>query len=282
MISSVKINGANCLFPFAHISLNFEGWASLYPTINNIAAKLAMGSLFNKLGNNTKLAKTKKPCKIKKSDFNKLKDAGLNDGEIFGFGFKSVNIGNSEIKGFELSIAGDGQIGKTNIQLLGGYTYTAPYIDDTHHSYDEYYNTVWNDELGIYDTIGVAIPISYHSTSSDTSGVLKYRYRHLAKFDINLERNRLSTGFSLRYNSRMENIDRAFIEPIFDFILGTTTAWERLNKNMMILDYRVGYNLTEDARITFNIDNIFNKEQSLRPAALSAPRTYSILLKLIF
>ena len=61
---SVKIKGANCLSPLAHISLNFDGWASLYPTINNIAAKLAMGSLFNKLGNKTKLASTKKPCKI--------------------------------------------------------------------------------------------------------------------------------------------------------------------------------------------------------------------------
>jgi 3-deoxy-D-manno-octulosonate cytidylyltransferase len=54
------------------------------------------------------------------------------------------------------------------------------------------------------------------------------------------------------------------------------------NTNCVMVDYRLGYDITEDARISFNIDNIFNTEQSLRPAALSAPRTYSVLLKLLF
>ena len=189
------------------------------------------------------------------------------DGQIFGFGFKSVNIGRTQIKGFELSLAGEGEIGQTKIEVLGGYTYTKPYIDDKHFVYDQ------------YTTNSGVNPVSYLTTSSDTSGILKYRYKHLAKFDLNIERDRIATGISLRYNSRMENIDRAFIDPLFDMILGTTNAWERLNKNSMILDYRIGYNLTEEAQISFNIDNIFNKEQSLRPASLSAPRTYSILFK---
>ena len=30
------------------------------------------------------------------------------DGQLFGFGFKSVNIGNSRIQGVEVSIAGEG------------------------------------------------------------------------------------------------------------------------------------------------------------------------------
>ena len=40
------------------------------------------------------------------------------EGQLFGFGFKSVNIGNSRIEGVEISIAGEGQIGKTKIQLF--------------------------------------------------------------------------------------------------------------------------------------------------------------------
>jgi iron complex outermembrane receptor protein len=206
------------------------------------------------------------------------------EGQLFGFGFKSVNIGNSRIEGVEVSIAGEGQIGKTKIQLLGGYTYTNPYIEDTHQQYDEFitYKTEFNPDLGTMDTVAVSNPISYHTTSSDTSGVLKYRYKHLAKFDINIERNRTVTGFSLRFNSKMDNIDIAFIEPLFDLYLGTTSAWNRLNKNCIMVDYRIGYDITEDARLSLNIDNIFNTEQSLRPAALSAPRTYSVLLKLLF
>ena len=217
-------------------------------------------------------------------EFSFGKWGGDDEGQLFGFGFKSVNIGNSTIQGVEVSIAGEGQIGKTKIQLLGGYTYTNPYIEDTHHQYDEFitYKTEFNPDLGTMDTVAVSNPISYHTTSSDTSGVLKYRYKHLAKFDINLERNRTVTGFSLRFNSKMDNIDIAFIEPLFDIVLGTTSAWNRLNKNCIMVDYRIGYDITEDARLSLNIDNIFNTEQSLRPAALSAPRTYSVLLKLLF
>ena len=217
-------------------------------------------------------------------EFSFGKWGGDDEGQLFGFGFKSVNIGNSRIQGVEVSIAGEGQIGKTKIQLLGGYTYTNPYIEDTHHQYDEFitYKTEFNPDLGTMDTVAVSNPISYHTTSSDTSGVLKYRYKHLAKFDINLERNRTVTGFSLRFNSKMDNIDIAFIEPLFDIYLGTTSAWNRLNKNCVMVDYRIGYDITEDARLSLNIDNIFNTEQSLRPAALSAPRTYSVLLKLLF
>ena len=45
-----------------------------------------------------------------------------------------------------------------------------------------------------------------------------------------------------------------------------------------MVDYRLGYDITEDARVSFNIDNIFNTEQSL-DLQYFAPRTYSVLLK---
>ena len=200
----------------------------------------------------------------------------INDGQLLGFGFKSINIGNTQIDGLEFSIAGEGSIGKTKIQILGGYTYTNPIIDNINYVYDQFIESYDSDSIPQY------APISYLTTSSDTSGILKYRYKHLFKFDINLERNRFSSGLSMRFNSRMENIDKAFIEPLFDLYLGTTNAWEMLNRDLLMLDFRIGYDLTEDARILFNVDNIFNSEQSLRPASLSAPRTFSVLLRVIF
>ena len=96
----------------------------------------------------------------------------------------------------EVSVAGEGKLEKLKIQLLE-VTPTQPYIEDSHHQYDEYitYKTEFKPDLGTMDTVAVSNPISYHTTSSDTSGVLKYRYKHLAKFDINIERNRTVTGF---------------------------------------------------------------------------------------
>ena len=192
-----------------------------------------------------------------------------NDG-LGGLGFKSINIGNTRIEGLELSLAGEGKIGELEINILGSYTYTSPYIDDIYNVYNQY-------------TSGDSIyPLSYYTTSLDTSGVLKYRYEHLGKLDVNLQKNRLNFGFSLRYNSAMKNIDGIFNELLFDYTLGTKTAWDRLNENNTILDARIGYDLTEESRISFNIDNILNREYLQRPASLGPPRAYSLLYKLQF
>ena len=69
-------------------------------------------------------------------------------------------LGIQEFKDVEVSIAGEGQIGKTKIQLLGGYTYTKPYIEDIHHQYDEYiiYKNEFNPDLGTMDTVAVSNP----------------------------------------------------------------------------------------------------------------------------
>jgi len=184
-----------------------------------------------------------------------------------GLGFKSINIGKTRIKGMELSMAGEGKIGQTEVTLLGSYTYTSPLIDNINK---------------IYGTDGAGVELSYFSTSSETSGLLKYRYKHLAKFDLNLQRNRLNGGIALRYNSPMKNIDLVFNEPFFELYLGTKAAWDRLNYNTTILDIRIGYDLTEDSRIALNLDNLFNKEYLQRPASLGPPRTYSLLYKLKF
>ena len=47
-----------------------------------------------------------------------------------GFGFSSLNIGNTRIKGFEISLAGEGSLSqKTTIRILGGYNYLDPRLD---------------------------------------------------------------------------------------------------------------------------------------------------------
>ena len=197
------------------------------------------------------------------------------DGLLKGFGFKSINIGNTRIEGMEISVAGEGEIGQTKIMLMGSYTFTSPFIDDINNEYSEWYNTSAN---GIIDTTAV----SYHSTSLDKSGILKYRYEHLAKFDIHIQHNRLNGGFSIRYNSAMKNIDEVFNSVIFEYKLGTASSWERLNNKNFLIDFRIGYDLNEDSRISFNIENLLNREYLQRPASLGRPRTYSILYKVKF
>ena len=80
-----------------------------------------------------------------------------------------------------------------------------------------------------------------------------------------------------------KNIDAIFVDPVlFEPSLGTLSSWNRLNKDVTIFDARIAYDLTENSRISFNVDNLFNTEFLLRPAALGRPRTYSILYKIVF
>ena len=53
--------------------------------------------------------------------------------------------------------------------------------------------------------------LSYFSTSSNpNNNILKYRYNHLAKLDLEINYKKLSIGTHIRYNSFMKNIDWLF------------------------------------------------------------------------
>ena len=199
---------------------------------------------------------------------------GASDHGLGGLGFKSINIGNTRIEGMEISWGGEGKIGQTEITIMGGYTFTSPFINDIHNEYNSYSYVSGGDTL--------SVPITYASTSIDTTGVLKYRYEHLAKMDINIQHNRLNLGFSARANSAMKNIDKIFNEPLFEYSLGTKSAWDRLNESNLILDFRIGYDLTESSTFSFNIDNMLNREYLQRPASLGRPRTFSLLYRIKF
>jgi outer membrane receptor protein involved in Fe transport len=188
---------------------------------------------------------------------------------FLGLGFKSINIGTTRIKGLELSLAGEGVIHGFDIMILGSYTYTIPEIDDKYHVYG-------------YDNNDA--PLNYNTTSSDRSGILKYRYEHLAKMDINISKNRIQFGTSVRFNSEMKNIDAIFESELLELLqpLGIKDSRERYDGNTLLADVRVGYDITENSSLAANIDNVFNTEYLMRPASLGAPRTYSLLYRIKF
>lgn len=77
---------------------------------------------------------------------------------LFGLGFKSKNIGNTNILGVELSVGGDGKIGEVHETLMAGVTCIDP--TQTDFKLDE------------------AIQVN-----SSSQNVLKYRNNTIFKFD---------------------------------------------------------------------------------------------------
>ena len=194
--------------------------------------------------------------------------------ELWGFGFKSVNVGKTQISGIEFSMTGQGKVTQDiTINILAGYTYMNPISLDLNKAYA----TAFDDTT----------EITYAISSSDTT-VLKYRYRHLAKIDAEIVYKKLSLGTSFRYNDFMQNIDKIFTEPLinegipgtFDGIPGINDAREKFKGGDFIIDIRAGYQINKNIRLGVIINNLLNREYTSRPANMMPQRTFAMQLSM--
>lgn len=170
-------------------------------------------------------------------------------------GFKAQNAESAEITGAEISVSGEGKIGPIRVLTLLGYTYMNP-ISKNQDS-------------------------AYRSTFSDSStNLLKYRFNHLAKADLQLEWNGISIGGSMRLNSYMKNIDAIFEDGFFGKeILPGLKEYRTEHKGVTIVfDARIGYCYKEKYKIVFIVNNIANTEYMTRPGDVQAPRSFMVQL----
>ena len=179
-----------------------------------------------------------------------------------GFGFKALNVGDIRIRGLELSFLTQGMIFNTvKTTLSGGYTY----IDPRQLSYDSLYVA----KIGVSNIMG-----------TDSSNFLKYRYRHLVKADVEFEWKMISVGMSMRYHSKMVNIDKIFTSDILDYSfppgLGIGHYREYKTSGDAIFDLRSSVQLLKNIRVSFIVKNLFNHLYMERPADMQAPRIYVI------
>jgi len=129
---------------------------------------------------------------------------GTWDPDVAVVGFKFVNTGNSRVRGVDLSLAATTP--ETNkkfgVTALIGYTY----IEPVSLTPDSVYVTTKSLQPGAPGT-----PISYKNSSMDTTdNILKYRFKHMFKADVEFKIYKFNVGVSYRYYSQMQNIDKAF------------------------------------------------------------------------
>ncbi len=180
------------------------------------------------------------------------------------FGFQAQNAEKARIAGIEFSFNSQGKIGNIELNTLMGYTYMDP--------------------------VSLNSDSAYVATFSDSnSTMLKYRFRHLAKADIEAKWKNISIGFSARYNSFMENIDKTFVDGIavvdgsvIEILPGLDDYRARNNKGSLVFDARIGYTFLEHYRIGFVVNNVLNNEYDTRPGDIQAPRSFVLQLQLEF
>ena len=204
-----------------------------------------------------------------------------NASDFYGLGFRSLNTGSSRVTGWETSIMGRATWGETTLDLLAGYTYTNPITLTPDFNY--YAITNANG-----DTTGGT---NYNNTSLDTTGqVLKYRSKHLFRFDAELKRPKWFLGLSLRYQSALQNIDAAWLTfeqlglvdwGLEQWLEDHTRFNYRTNRREValpwIVDLRAGFNLTERHQLSVVVSNLTNAEYAIRPLAIEAPRLVNVV-----
>lgn len=173
-------------------------------------------------------------------------------------GFQAQNAERARITGVEFSMNSSGKIGEVEVLTLLGYTYMNPLSLNT-------------------DT-------TYLATFSDTTGsMLKYRFKHLAKADIELNYKKFGIGISGRYNSYMRNIDLAFEEGIIDteILVGMAQYRALFNKGVPVFDLRFNYAFSKQFKCNLILNNFTNAEYVTRPGAVQAPRNFVVQLQYI-
>jgi len=188
-----------------------------------------------------------------------------------GVGFKSVNVGNTSIKGIELSFAGDKKLPNNgHFRFFGGLLLSVP-------------TTLEPDWVFAITEYGDSF--SYNTTASNPEkGVLKYRSANQFKIDLEHQwKKKWMYGVSLRYTSPLENIDKAFVSfPLTLFITGIEQGRLLGAKGLTYTDLRVGYNVSERFKIQCIVNNVFNRVYMLRPADMQPPRLLLLQLRYAF
>jgi outer membrane cobalamin receptor len=171
-------------------------------------------------------------------------------------GFQAQNAEEARITGVELSINSAGKIKEVEIISLLGYTYMNPVSLNTDSAYRETF-------------------------SNQQTNLLKYRFRHLVKADVQVKWRKYAIGVSGRYNSYMENIDRIFEETLFgqELLPGLKGYREINNKGILVMDMRLIVDVWKDFSVNFIVNNLFNVEYVSRPADIQPPRTFMIQLR---
>ena len=222
----------------------------------------------------------------------------------FGIGFKSVNVGRTQISGIEFSVNGQGKINNNlTINVLAGYTYmnSKSLEPDKIYAYGYYHGYTLVD--------GSIADQSYtYRNSSVNDKVLKYRYKHIAKLDAEVVYKKISLGGSFRYNDFMQNMDWIFSttlinggtvdNPLRDdpstyidpdapvdesyegMIPGINAAREKFKGGDFIIDIRAGYSLNKQIRLGVIVNNLLNREYMSRPANMMPQRTYAMQLSM--
>jgi hypothetical protein len=160
------------------------------------------------------------------------------------------------------------------MNTLIGYNYILPRSLEPDYIFANDYNPTGHTDF------------TFTNTSVNPEGnILKYRFLHTIKGDIEFEYKKFTPGLSIKYFSKIENLDKA----IADFERATSATGGSVqpieymnyfynnNNGNLVFDFRLNYAFNEKHKIALTVNNLTNRWYSLRPLKAEAVR--SIMLQ---
>jgi iron complex outermembrane receptor protein len=207
---------------------------------------------------------------------------GLSDIQKNLSGFRFFNTGKARIRGTEAILYTQLLLHKNwSIDINAGYTYSLPQTLEPDLAYATSIENNINVPGGQLDTFN----LSYNQTATDTSSgnnILKYRVQHLVNGDVQINFKGFSLGYTARYYSTMQVIDRFFVLP------GTSSQFGGLQEFLdnagagaWVFDARINYSW-KWLRVGLICENLFNAEYSVRPLGVAPPRLTTLQIGFTF
>jgi len=185
-------------------------------------------------------------------------------------GFRSENVGQVDIRGFEANVAGTSNMNKWEVNVLAGYTF----IDPTYTDFET------NEK--IRSSLSSSLLFQDGSlVDAEPENVLKYRSKHNLKGDIEVGYKGIALGLTMAYVSRVPNVDLLLAN------FSSIREYRSINNlGYSTIDLRVAYSYTLNkglkAKLSLLGKNLLNKEYTLRPGLLEAPRNIGVRLDFVF
>lgn len=201
-------------------------------------------------------------------------------GNMPGIGAQFSNVDKARIYGVDFSINGVCDITPhTSLTYNLGYVYTEPE------------DVGYKERNAVED--GYTDPLQMKQKSNN-SKYLKYRQKHSVKGVFDLQWKRLSVGTNLAWKSKTLAVDYFMADErpkatpdMMDYVrylmFGDLHGyWQSMNKGYFVWDVRAGVQVTGAVRFQLSVNNVLNKEYSIRPMDVSAPRTFILQMGLKF
>ncbi len=204
----------------------------------------------------------------------------LINGKVPGIGAQFTNVGKARISGIDASVNGMYNFNShTKLTFNLGYVYTQP-ID------------LEADDINAKEEANT--DVFSMKSKSNTSRYLKYRQKHSLKGMFDLEWKRINIGTNLAWKSKTLAVDYFMVDErekvypdLMDYVRGLMFGdlhdyWMDNNKGYFTMDFRLGVKITKNIQFQGIINNLWNKEYSVRPMDVGAPRTFIMQLNTTF